>query len=107
MTRIILIASVVAACEVATANVGFRQLTTIHPVAVQRGSERVVRLRSNFTLDDSYATFFDKPGITMTLAETEPIEAPRKNRASVGTPFRFHVTVPENQPTGVYEPSVN
>ncbi|MEO2037042.1 MAG: PPC domain-containing protein [Planctomycetaceae bacterium] len=103
MTRIILIASVVAACEVATANVGFRQLTTIHPVAVQRGSERVVRLRSNFTLDDSYATFFDKPGITMTLAETEPIEAPRKNRASVGTPFRFHVTVPENQPTGVYE----
>lgn len=103
MTRLILVASVVAVCDVATAKVGFRQLTTIHPVAVQRGSERVVRLRSNFTLDNTYATFFDRPGITMTLAETDPIEAPRKKRASVGTPFRFNVTVPDNQPTGVYE----
>ncbi len=83
--------------------IGFRQLTTIHPVAVQRGTEQQVRLRSNFTLDNTYATFFDRPGITMTCAETEPIEAPRKNRASVGTPFRFDVQVPDNQPTGVYE----
>ncbi len=84
-------------------NVGFRQLTTVHPVAVQRGTQQTVRLRSNFTLDGAYKTLFDRPGITMTLLETEPIEAPRKNRASVGTPFRFNVEVPENQPTGVYE----
>jgi hypothetical protein len=83
--------------------IGFRQLTSIHPVAVQRGTEQQVRLRSNFTLDNTYATFFDRPGITMTLAETEPIEAPRSNRASVGTPFRFDVNVPDDQPTGVYE----
>ncbi len=89
--------------DAALAKVGFRQLTTIHPVAVQRGTEQQVRLRSNYTLDGAYATFFDRPGITMTLVETEPIEAPRKNRASVGTPFRFNVDVPEDQPTGVYE----
>jgi hypothetical protein len=89
--------------QVTFAQVGFRQLTTVHPVAVQRGTERMVRLRSNFTLDNAYATFFDRPGITMKFAETKPIKAPRKNRASVGTPFRFQVTVPEDQPTGVYE----
>lgn len=89
--------------QVGFAKIGFRQLTSIHPVAVQRGTERMVRLRSNFTLDNTYATFFDRPGIVMKFAETEPIKAPRKNRASVGTPFRFHVTVPDEQPTGVYE----
>ena len=89
--------------HVVVAGIGFRQLTTIQPVAVQRGTDRIVRLRSNFTLDDTYATFFDRPGITMTFAETAPIAAPREGRASVGTPFRFSVTVPEEQPTGVYE----
>lgn len=89
--------------RVSIAKIGFRQLLNIHPVAVQRGTERMVRLRSNFTLDHTYATFFDKPGIEMKLAETEPIAAPRKSRTHVGTPFRFNVTVPEDQPTGVYE----
>ena len=89
--------------EPAFAKVGFRQLVNMHPVAVQRGTERVVQLRCNFTLDGAYQTFFDKPGITMELIETEPIEAPRKGRASVGTPFRFKVSVPADQPTGVYE----
>ena len=46
--------------QVAVAGIGFRQLTTIQPVAVQRGTDRIVQLRSNFTLDDSYATFFDR-----------------------------------------------
>ena len=87
----------------ARAKIGFRQLTTVHPVAVQRGTDQMVQVRSNFTLDNTYATFFDRPGITMTFAETEPIEAPRKGRASVGTPFRFNVSVPAEQPTGVYE----
>jgi len=107
MKRIVILAALMIAAfyypPVATAKVGFRQLTTIHPVAVQRGTQRLVRLRSNFTLDQTYATFFDRPGITMTFAETDPIEAPRKNRASVGTPFRFNVNVPDDQPTGVYE----
>jgi len=95
--------AVLICSPVSFGKIGFRQLTSIHPVAVQRGTEQQVRLRSNFTLDDTYATFFDRPGISMTYAETEPIEAPRKKRASVGTPFRFEVNVPEDQPTGVYE----
>ena len=89
--------------RVSVAKIGFRQLLNIHPVAVQRGTERMVRLRSNFTLDNTYATFFDKPGIVMKFAETDPIAAPRKSRTHVGTPFRFNVTVPDDQPTGVYE----
>ena len=89
--------------EFALAKVGFRQLTTVYPVAVQRGTRQTVKLRSNFTLDGTYAAFFDTPGIVMTYAETKPIEAPRKGRASVGTPFRFRVRVPRHQQTGVYE----
>ncbi len=89
--------------ELLLAKIGFRQLTSVHPVAVQRGTERMVRLRCNFTLDNTYATFFDKPGVKMTYAESKPIKAPRKGRASVGTPFRFNVQVPLDQPTGVYE----
>ena len=98
---------IVLACltgpEFCLAKIGFRQLTSVHPVAVQRGTSTTVRLRSNFTLDNTYAVFFDKPGVRMTFAETEPIEAPRKGRASVGTPFRFVVDVPDEQQTGVYE----
>lgn len=85
------------------AKIGFRQLTAVHPVAVQRGTERMVRVRSNFTLDNTYAVFFDRPGIEMTFAETGPIAAPRKSRGHAGTPFRFNVAVPDDQPTGVYE----
>lgn len=92
-----------ASVQPAAAKVGFRQLVNLHPVAVQRGTERMVRLRCNFTLDNTYATFFDRPGIRMTYQETEPIEAPRDGRASVGTPFRFKVQVPDEQPTGIYE----
>ncbi len=105
MTRIIPLAllTILSLNSPAVAKVGFRQLTTIHPVAVQRGTEQMVRLRSNFTLDGTYKTCFDRPGISMTLLETEPIDAPRTNRAAVGTPFRFNVTVPVDQPTGVYE----
>ena len=89
--------------QVVSAKIGFRQLTVVDPVAVQRGTERTVQVRCNFTLDETYAVFFDRPGITAEFAETESIEAPRKGRASVGTPFRFHITVPEDQPTGIYE----
>jgi hypothetical protein len=89
--------------RVSVAKIGFRQLLNIHPVAVQRGTERMVRLRSNFTLDNTYGTFFDKPGIVMKFAETEPLAAPRKSRTHIGTPFRFNVAVPDDQPTGVYE----
>jgi hypothetical protein len=106
VTRVIATVTLLASfalCDALWAKVGFRQLTTVHPVAVQRGTESQVQVRSNFTLDHSYATFFDRPGIRMTYAETEPIEAPRKSRAAAGTPFRFDVAVPDNQPTGVYE----
>lgn len=92
-----------ASTALAEVKVGFRQLTSTHPVAVQRGTESEVQLRSNFTLDGTYAVFFANPGVNMTYAETEPKEAPRQNRASVGTPFRFQVQVPEDQLPGVYE----
>ncbi|MGH7201898.1 MAG: hypothetical protein ACREJB_14925, partial [Planctomycetaceae bacterium] len=59
----------------AETKIGFRQVTSTHPVAVQRGTASVVELRSNFTLDETHAVFFDRPGITMTLAEEKPIEA--------------------------------
>lgn len=83
--------------------VGFRQLTSTHPVAVQVGTEREILVRSNYTLDGAYEVFFDRPGIIMTYAETEPKDAPRRGRASPGTPFRFRVQVPPDQLPGVYE----
>lgn len=87
----------------AETKVGFRQLTIVEPVAVQRGTETDVSLRSNFTLDGTHSVFFDRPGIEMTFAEPEPKEAPRKGRGSDGTPFAFKVSVPEDQTPGVYE----
>jgi hypothetical protein len=87
----------------ADTKVGFRQVTSTYPVAVQRGTSAEVRLRSNFTLDETYAAFFSRPGITMTFLEKKPIDAPRKGRGSAGTPFRFSVEVPEHQMPGVYE----
>lgn len=100
---LLILPALIAWPSAAPAGVGFRQLLNVHPVAVQRGTEQQVQLRCNFTLDNTYAAFFDRPGIQMTYAETEPIEAPRKKRAHVGTPFRFDVRVPDDQPTGLYE----
>ena len=85
------------------AKVGFRQVTATHPVAVERGKTSVVTLRSNFTLDETYAVFFAKPGITMKFMETKPIAAPRGGRRSAGAPFRFQVQLAEDQAPGVYE----
>ena len=87
--------------------IGFRQLTSTFPVAVQRGTEATVQVRSTFTLDGAHTALFRKPGaesgIRMTYAETEPIAAPRVEEKSVGTPFRFRVEVPADQEPGVYE----
>lgn len=82
---------------------GFRQLTSTHPIAVQRGTKTQVKVRCNFTLDGAYQTFFDRPGISMTYAETAPIDAYTKSRGAPGVPFRFDVTVPETQEPGIYE----
>jgi hypothetical protein len=87
----------------ADAAIGFRQLTSVHPVAVQRGTKATVNVRSNFTLDGAYQVFFDQPGIRMKYAETKPIDAPLKGRGSAGTPFRFDVDVPADQEPRVYE----
>lgn len=87
----------------AQAAVGFRQLTATYPAAVQRGTKATVAVRSNFTLDGAYSVLFDQPGVTMTYAEEKPIEAPLTGRGRPGTPFRFHVDVPANQPSRVYE----
>ncbi len=91
------------ASAAAETKVGFRQITVVEPVAVQRGTSGQVTLRSNFTLDGTHAVFLEPPGIEMTFAETKPIDAPRRGRASDGTPFRFDITVPEDQLPGVYE----
>lgn len=87
----------------AETKVGFRQVTSTYPVAVQRGTSAEVRLRSNFTLDETYAVFFDRPGISMSFLEEKPIKAERRGRGSAGTPFRFQVDVPKDQLPGVYE----
>lgn len=87
----------------ASAAVGFRQLTCVFPCAVQRGTEAVVQVRSNFTLDGAYQVFFDEPGIEMKLAETKPIAAPLEGRGRPGTPFKFSVKVPADQASRIYE----
>lgn len=83
--------------------IGFRQITIVEPVAIQRGTAQKMTLRSNFTLNETYATFFDRPGVTMTFAETEPKDAPRKGRGSDGTPFLFDVTAAADALPGVRE----
>lgn len=100
---ILLVCALIADDLQAETKVGFRQVTSTSPVAVQRGTSAEVRLRSNFTLDEAYAVFFNQPGITMKFLESKPIAAPRGGRGSAGTPFRFQVDVPEDQMPGVYE----
>jgi len=87
----------------AETKVGFRQITIVEPVAIQRGTTQQMTLRSNFTLNDTYAVFFDRPGVTMTFAETEPKDAPRKGRGSDGTPFSFDVAADTDALPGVLE----
>lgn len=83
--------------------IGFRQLTSTHPVAVQVGKSATVQVRSNFTLDGTHAVLFNRPGIRMTYGEEKAIAAGATARTAVGTPFRFNVEVPADQPPGLYE----
>lgn len=87
----------------AETKIGFRQLTIVEPVAVQRGTNQQVTLRSNFTLNGTHSVFFDQPGVTMTFAEKAPKDAPRKGRGSDGTPFAFDVVVSADAEPGVRE----
>jgi len=87
----------------AETRIGFRQITVVEPVAIQRGTSGPVTLRSNFTLDGTHSVFFDRPGVTMVFAEKEPKAAPRKGRGSDGTPFLFNVTVEPDALPGVRE----
>ena len=103
-----LLPAIVAVCFTtlplqAETKIGFRQLASTTPVAVQRGKKTTIGIRSNYTLDGAYKVFFDKPGIKMKFLETKPIAAPRSGRGRPGTPFRFEVDVPADQPLGVYE----
>ena len=83
--------------------IGFRQITIVEPVAVQRGTSQSVTLRSNFTLNGTHSVFFDRPGVTMTFADKEPKDAPRRGRGSDGTPFQFDVTALPDALPGVLE----
>ena len=87
----------------AESTIGFRQLCSTTPVAVQRGKKTTINVRSNYTLDGSYKVLFDRPGIKMKLLETKPIAAPHQGRGTPGTPFRFEADVPAEQPLGIYE----
>ncbi|HIE97057.1 MAG TPA: hypothetical protein EYG03_20040 [Planctomycetes bacterium] len=87
----------------AETKVGFRQLGSTTPIVVQRGQQTTINIRSNYTLDGAYSVLFDRPGITAKFLETKSIAAPRSGRGRPGTPFRFEVDVPADQPTGVYE----
>ena len=87
----------------AETKIGFRQLTIVEPIAVQRGTSQQVTLRSNFTLNGTHSVFFDQPGVTMTFAEKEPKDAPRKGRGSDGTPFAFDVVVSADAMPGIRE----
>ncbi len=91
------------AASPAPAQIGFRQLTSTHPVAVQAGTKRTIQVRSNYTLDGTYKVLFDRPGIVMRFAEPKPKPAPRRGRTSPGTPFQFEIEVPADQLPGVYE----
>lgn len=97
-------ASLIALSHVdAETKIGFRQITVVEPVAIQRGTSQPMVLRSNFTLDGTHAAFLDRPGVTMTFAEKEPKEAPRKGRGSDGTPFLFDVTASADVLPGIFE----
>jgi hypothetical protein len=103
MAALFCVAILATSAARAETKIGFRQVTIVEPVAIQRGTSQQVTLRSNFSLDGTHAVFFDRPGVTMTFAEKEPKEAPRKGRGSDGTPFQFDVTAsPETLP-GILE----
>ena len=70
--------------------VGFRQVTSTHPVAVQRGTTAEVKLRSNFTLDETYRTFIVPSGIDLKFLETKPIEADAMVRSVVAPTQLLH-----------------
>ena len=103
--RVLLALALISSVGVTTAEVkvGFRQLGSTFPVVVQRGQASEITIRSNYTLDGAYSVLFDRPGITSKFLETKPIPAPRGGRGRPGTPFRFEVTVPHDQRTGIYE----
>lgn len=94
---------ILVSSTVAETKIGFRQLGVTKPVVVQRGTTTTVRVHSNYTLDEAYRVFFDRPGIAMKFLETKPISAPRKGRGRLGTPFRFECAVPSDQLPGNYE----
>ena len=89
----------------AESKISFRQITRTYPVAVQRGKSAVVEVSSNFTLNGSHTVLFAPGGPQMELAESaaKPDVWKDPDEGDLGTPFRFQVTMPEDQLPGVYE----
>ena len=100
-----LIAVVCAGSVKAESRISFRQLTRTFPVAVQRGTTADVEVSSNFTLNGTHSVFFVPAGPAMQSVETEPKPDEWKlpDESDIGTPFRFRVRVPGDQPPGVCE----
>ncbi|HEY5311029.1 MAG TPA: hypothetical protein VIK18_00875, partial [Pirellulales bacterium] len=87
----------------AWAAIGFRQLGSVFPAAVQRGTTATVSVRCASTLEGAYQAFFTPPGIRMNYAETGPVKIAPAGRGRAGTQFKFKVTVPNDQLPGRYE----
>jgi len=102
---ILVVASItpIAAREARAGGIGFRQLTSLHPCAVQQGKTAEVYVRSNFSLDGTHSSFFAPEGPTMRLLETKPVKAPLEKRGQAGTPHKMDVTVPADQMPGLHE----
>lgn len=89
--------------ETRAGGIGFRQLTSLHPCAVQQGKTAEVHVRSNFSLDGTHSSFFAPAGPTMRLLETKPVDAPLTKRGQAGTPHKMELTVPADQMPGLHE----
>jgi hypothetical protein len=97
------VALLAIAADASAGGIGFRQLTTAHPCAVQRGTKAEIQVRSNFSLDGTYASFFAPAGPTLRLLETKPINAPLEKRGQPGTPHKMELVVPADQLPGLHE----
>ena len=94
-----------AASASAETKISFRQITKTFPVAVQRGTKSEVKVHSNFPLTGAHSTFFAPAGVKMKYTEKKPakVEWADPQELDIGAGYRFQVTVPKNQVSGVYE----
>ncbi|MBQ16613.1 MAG: hypothetical protein CMJ65_05760 [Planctomycetaceae bacterium] len=101
----LLVLAVLGGQAKAESKISFRQITRTHPVAVQRGQSRTVRVSANFSLNQSHSTFFLPAGVKMTQAKEarRKIEWKDPMESDIGEDYGFLVDVPAGQLPGVRE----